>query len=214
MTLRSNPIAAITDMFKEAFDRDTLETILYTGVGLGGTLAGTQLIAGKEGLIPAAGESAIGRILTSVGVSVLGAGVTGMFIDKKAATRFLVGGLLGTFLQGLGALIPATSDARKWIPTVGMGQDAETAEFRRAIENEVLKELRGGGMSEYIQPAGTEQYIPAAGSEAYLTEHEAEVATGMGAYLTEHEAEVATGMPTGMMDYDPIGSGGNSRERF
>lgn len=204
MQLLSNPLEAITSVFKEAFSGDTIETIVHTGIGFGASLAGSKLI--YKTLITDL-DSKIGRVGTTLGVSIIGSALVGMLTkDRSLTTRFLVGGLMGTLWQGISEVVRDTK-AAEWIPTLGEGQ--ETEEFRKQIEQEVLKELKGAGASEYlpaagsegvteyIQPAGIEEiYLQPAGSEAYLTETEGEDAAeaGTSAYMTEAEDEAVTGV--------------------
>ena len=90
------------------------------------------------------------------------------------------------------------------IPVSLTSGSPETDAFRKAIEAEVLKELKGGGvhgylrsagsegMSTYLQPAGI-SYLRPAGSEAYLTQFNTQQANGgMGAYLTQVNTENAS----------------------
>lgn len=214
VALRGDPIQQVMAIFKEAFSSDALETLVVTGFGFGGVAAGSRLLYNT--VIPAL-DTPIGRIGTSFGSTIVGTAAVG-FITKNArhTTRFLTGGLLATLWQVLSEVLP--QDAKEFIPTLG---NAESAEFRKAIEQEVLKSIRrgassGDGMSYYLQPAGVE-YLPAAGSEAYFTAHEGEVAderraVGMDAYLTEHNFEAAE---AGMGDLVESEFGGKGMsERF
>lgn len=198
--LLSNPLEAIKDAFADAFSGDTLETVFHTGLGFGGTLVGSRLIY-KE-LITALGGSAVGRVGTTAVTGILTSALLGMVGGRDLGVRALAGGLLATLWQGLSEAVRDTK-AADWIPTLGEG---ESEEFRKAIEHEVLRELKGGmgedeieyeedeeGMSYYLPPAGSEEYLPAAGSEAYLTSSEGEETTdeGMAAYLTRGETVAA-----------------------
>jgi len=210
--LLDNPIEAVTRAFQEAFSGDTIETVFHTALGFGGTAIGSRLIMKK--VIPALGASPIGRIATTAGVGILGSAVLGMLTKSpKLGARALAGGLLATFWQILSEALPA--EAKEFIPTLGEAPESE--DFRRAIESEVLKELRGGGgggateegVSMYLQPAGVQEtYLTPAGTEAYLTQQEAEGAA-MGAYLTRHEAVTA-----GVGDTDTEFGGSTLPERF
>lgn len=173
-----------------AFSGDTLETLFHLGLGFGSVIPLSRLVI--KNLVPQLGTTAYGRIGGTLGVTLLGTALAGIVTkDSKLTSRFMAGGLLATLWQGLTELLPA--EAKAYIPTLGAPADDE---FRRAIEREVLKELRGGvsgylpaagseGYSTYLQPAGIE-YLTPAGQEAYLTEQGAERAqAGMGAYLTE-----------------------------
>jgi hypothetical protein len=202
--LLRNPIEAITSAFQEAFSMETLETVFQTTVGFGGTVIGSRLLYKK--VIPALGTTPVGRIGTTVGTSILGSVVLGMIAGKTMAARSLGGGLLAAFWQILSEFLPA--EAKEFIPTLG---DAESDQFRKAIEQEVLREIRNGGgggeegMSVYLQPAGvSDTYLQPAGSAAYLTSREAmrDVeqgyadggAPGVGAYLTSNEVVRTEGM--------------------
>jgi hypothetical protein len=180
---------------------DTLEALFHTALGFGGVV-GLGRLAYKQ-LIPALGTSPIGRIGTMLGGSVLGTALVGMLTKNRAMTaRFLAGGLLGTLWQVLSEFLP--DSAKQWVPTLGEGP--ETEEFRKAIEKEVLRELRGGsgvseylapagseGYTEYIQPAGVEQtYLTPAGTEAFLTANEGEDTAGMSGFMTRNEVEMAS----------------------
>jgi hypothetical protein len=199
MRLRSNPLEAIVETAKEAFSGETLETILHTGLGVGGALAGTKLITDQ---IPAI-ATPVGGIAVSAGVSILGSTLIGMLgKDKVLATRFLAGGMLATALHALGLVLPA--EAKAWVPTVGLGQ-AESREFAAAVQEEVLQRLQAG--KGYVPPAGAAAYRQPAGVSAYLTNREAKGA-GVGAYMTEREALTA-----GVGAYDEI-SGSSAPERF
>lgn len=214
--LLANPIAAITDIFEEAFSGETLETVFHTGLGFGGTLVGSRLI--YKQLLTGLGESPFGRIGTTLGVSILGSALLGVVGGHKLGVRALGGGLLATLWQGITEAVHGTK-AADWIPTLGEGP--ESAEFRKAIESEVLKELRGGGMSQddegmsvYLQPAGvSETYLTPAGSQAYLTSREAEkdVRGGMSAYLTSRNVEASE---AGVGDTDSEFGGNSLPERF
>ena len=209
--LLSNPIDAITDAFQDAFSGETLETVFHTGLGFGGTLVSSRLI--QKQLITALGETWYGRMGTTLGAGILTSAVLGMVGGKNLGVRSLGGALMAVLWQGVSEAVRDTQ-AADWIPTLGEG---ESEEFRKAIEHEVLKELKGGvseyddeGMSYYLAPAGSEEYIPAAGSEAYLTsseaEEEAEGPVGMSAYLTRDNtiaAEAGVGM--GDSEFGPEG---------
>jgi hypothetical protein len=188
MRLLSNPIEGIIQTFQDAFSMDAMETLFHTGLGFGGTLAGSRLLMRK--VIPALGSTAIGRVGTTAGTSVLVSALLGLLTkDRTIAARSLTGGLLATLWQGLSEILPA--EAKEFIPTLG---DAETAAFTRAVQDEVLREMRGGsngGMSVYLRPAGvSETYLRPAGSQAYLTQREAQHG-GVSAYLTQNELRAA-----------------------
>lgn len=203
--LASDPIGAIKAALSEAFSMDTLEALFHTGLGFGGVAIGGRLLYRK--VIPSLGESALGRVGVMAGTTVLGTALMGFVTKNKAlTTRFLAGGLLATLWQGLSEILPES--AKEFVPT--LGDAPETEEFRRAIEKEVLKELRGGGVqeymapagaegiSEYIQPAGIQEtYLRPAGQETYLTQVQGEEAT-MGSFLTSSEVERVEARPSGV----------------
>lgn len=184
-----------------AFSGETMETLFHLGLGFGSVIPLSRFITNN--VLPNAWVTpdtmSYWKVGSTLGTTVLGTALMGLVTkDSKMTSRFLAGGLLATLWQGLSEFLPAT--AKAYIPTLGApGSDA----FRQAIEKEVLKELRGGGVHGYLQAAGTEgvstyltpagiQYLPAAGTEAYLTEVNANRAeSGMGAYLTEVNSERA-----------------------
>lgn len=213
--LLSNPIAGIMDIFTEAFSGETLETVFHTGLGFGGTLVGSRLIFKQ--LITKLGESAIGRVGTTLGVGIIGSALLGMIGGKTLGVRALGGGMLATLWAGLSEAVKDTK-AADWIPTLGDGP--ESTEFRQAIEAEVLKELRGSGVSQddeegmsvYLQPAGvSETYLQPAGSSAYLTSVEGERSAGMSAYLSRQGVVAAE---AGVGDSDSEFGGNSLPERF
>lgn len=170
---------------------DTLQSVFHTGLGFGGAAIGARLVYKKiiTGL-----DTPVGRVGTHLGVSVIETVLAGLVGGQRFAAQALAGGLLATLWQGLTEVLPA--EAKEFIPTLGEGP--ETAEFRRAIETEVLRQIRGGGggggggMSVYLRPAGVQEtYLRSAGSETYLTEREALRAAGQSAYMTEREAVAA-----------------------
>lgn len=200
--LASDPIGAIKAAIAEAFSMDTVEALFHTGLGFGGVAAGARLIYKK--VIPSFGETALGRIGTATGLTVLGTALVGMVTKNRAFTaRFLAGGALATLWQVLSDVLP--DSAKEFIPTLG---DAETEEFRKAIEKEVLRELKGGvsdylpaagaeGYSTYLRPAGI-SYLRPAGSSAYLTSREGDRAEGMSGYLTSREVDRVEMTPSGV----------------
>lgn len=180
-----------------AFSGDTMETLFHLGLGFGSVIPLSRLVI--KNLIPTLGDTAYGRVGGTLGVTLLGTALAGLVSkDSKLTSRYLAGGLLATLWQGLTEFLPV--EAKAYIPTLGA---PESDAFRRAIEKEVLKELRGGGVHGYMQAAGTEgvttymtpagiEYLRPAGAEAYLTEVNASRAeAGLGAYLTEVGAERA-----------------------
>ena len=222
--LMNNPLTALTDTLKEAFSGETLETVFHTGLGFGGTLVASRLIYRQ--LITGLGDSAVGRVGTTAVAGVLTSALLGTIGGKGLGVRALMGGLLATLWAGVSEVVKDT-DAAEWIPTLGEG---ESEEFRKAIEQEVLRELKGGGvshheaegegqseaeydeegMSYYLSPAGAQEYQAPAGSEAYLTSQEAEAAEdaphGMEAYLTSREVVAAeAGVGQSDSEFGPAG---------
>lgn len=204
--LSADPISAIKEALESAFSMDTLETMFHTAIGFGGVASWGRLL--YKQVIPALGRNAIGRVGTMLGTTVLSTSLIGMVTrNRNLTTRFLAGGLLATLWQGLSEALP--EGAKEFIPT--LGEALESEEFRKAIEQEVLKELRRGsgvqeylpaagaeGVTEYIRPAGVEEtYLTPAGAEAYLTAAEGDRAT-MGAYLTESQLERVEMHPSGI----------------
>jgi len=200
-----DPVSAIMNVFKEAFSMETLEAALQSGIGFGGTLAGSKLVYNT--LVPAF-NTQVGRVASGFAVTILETLVLGWLGGPKIGARVLTGGVLATLWQGISEAVRGTP-AAQWIPTLGEGP--EDAEFRQAIEAEVLRELRGGGMDMYLPPAGI-SYLPAAGSSAYLTGRESDrlLATGVNAYLTERELAKVTGMG----DSDGEFGGASAPEQF
>ena len=197
--IHDNPVAAITGVFEEAFSPESLELVFHTGLGFGGTLVGSRLI--YKQLIPAI-DTPVGR----VGVHAAGALASGMLLGAVGGpvlgARALTGGLLATLWQLVSEAVRG-SKAQDWVPTLGESPEVEA--FRKAVEQEVLKEIRSG-VSGYLPPAGSEAYLTPAGSEAYLTEREAE--GGMSAYLTDTEA-ARTVVGVGSHEFGP-----SSGEKF
>lgn len=172
---------------KEAFSMDTLTRVFHGAIGFGGTVAGTKLITDVLGVDFL--KTGTGKIVATGGVAILGGAVAGMVTkDKELAKRVMAGGLLATALRVLGVILPDT--AKQYIPTLG---EDDSAQFRAAIEQEVLKELRAAGTEGmiYLPPAGSEYYLPSAGSAAYMTELEASRAAALGAYMTRKDAQGA-----------------------
>jgi len=198
MRLASDPIGAIKNAIMSAFSVDTLETLGQMGVGFGGSLWLGKLLV-NQSWVPTTPESMpYWKIASTFGATL---GLTGIssFLKKPSLTaRILTGGLFATLWQALSQAVSGTQ-FQQYVPTLS---GAENDEFRRAIESEVLRELRGGvngylpaagaeGYETYLRPAGIE-YLRAAGSEAYLTNQNLTRAeNGMGAYLTEVGAEKA-----------------------
>jgi len=177
---------------------DSLKTVVHMGVGFGGALALSK-IAYSE-LIPAL-DTPVGRVASTFGVTVLESSLVGLFMGRSTAARVLAGGLLASLWRGLTEVLPADQGI---IPTLGDSDE----EFRRAVQEEVLREMRGGmgEQSIYLQPAGVEDvYIQPAGSEAYLTGNEGRelVDTGVGAFMTGRELDRAE---SGMGDTPEFGS--------
>jgi hypothetical protein len=197
-------------LVKEAFSKETLFAAAQTAVGFGVTAGGSRLVYRQlfEAL-----NTPVGRVGTSFVVSLLQTLLLGMVGGPRIATRALMGGLIATGWQGLTEAVRDTK-AAEWIPT--LGEDADTASFRRALQREVLREVSGGrragaeGVSVYLNPAGvSDTYLQPAGAHAYLTQGEAERAN-MGAYLTQKEISKITGMGDAESEF----SSGSAPERF
>lgn len=207
--LLSDPIGAITSLVKQAFSMETVKSVIQMGVGFGVTAGGSRLIYRQliEGL-----NTPVGRVGTSLGVSLIQTLLLGMVGGPTLATRALTGGVLATVWQGLTEAVRDTK-AAEWIPT--LGEDADSSSFRRALQREVLREISGGrrsaeGVSVYLSPAGvSETYLQPAGAHAYLTEGEASRAQ-MSAYLTQREVDKVTGMGDAEGEF----SAGSAPERF
>jgi hypothetical protein len=215
-----NPFKQITGAFEEVFSMDTLEQVFQTGVGFAGAIAGTNLLVENIGVD--ALKSGWGKVGATAGVTAIESGLAHMITkDARLSKRILVGGMLATLLRALGQIIPADSEIRKWVPTLGNAN----SQFRRSIERQVLRELRGGGNSAYYMPAaGSSAYgLPAVGSSAYLTpkelrgaENRAGLAGGVGAYLTAREGEELDvfGVAGYSGPVNEFGNAGGPRERF
>lgn len=211
-----NPFKQITGAFEEVFSMDTLEQVFQTGVGFAGAIAGTNLLVENIGVD--ALKSGWGKVGATAGVTAIESGLAHMITkDARLSKRILVGGMLATLLRALGQIIPADSEIRKWVPTLGNAN----SQFRRSIERQVLRELRGGGNSAYYMPAsGSSAYgLPAVGSSAYLTPKElrgAENRAGLGAYLTAREGEELDvfGVAGYSGPVNEFGNAGGPRERF
>ena len=216
-----NPLKQIQSAFNEVFSMDTFEQVFQTGIGFGGAIAGTNLLVDNIGVD--ALKTGWGKVGATAGVSALESGLLHMVTkDARFAKRVLVGGMLATLLRALGQVIPADSELRKWVPTLGN----RNGQFRRAIERQVLREMRGSGNSAYYMPAAgsSAYYMPAAGSAAYLTPSELRSAenraglagNGMGAYLTAAQGESldVTGFAGYKGTVSEFGNAGAVRERF
>lgn len=209
--LLSDPIGAIKDTILSAFSKETLETVFHSAIGFGGTLVASRFLSKK--VFPMLGETPVARVATSFGVSVLGSLLLGFIGGARLASRSFAGGLLATGWQVLSEVLPP--EAKEIIPTLGEGP--ETASFRRAIESEMLREMRGGGnegMSVYLQPAGIQEtYMTPAGSETYLTSGEGNRLdqSGVSAYLTKRELVASE---SGVGDADSEFGGRSLPERF
>lgn len=190
----SDPIGSVMGVLKEAFSKETLTAAVQSGLGFGGTLGGSKLLFNSFAML----NTPVGRVGTNLVVTILETLLFGAVGGAKLGARILTGGLLATIWQGVSEAVRGTP-AAQWVPTLGEGP--EDAEFRRAIEGEVLRELRGGGrytdegMSIYLPAAGV-NYVQPAGASAYMTGREADklAYNGVGAYMTERELDRASGM--------------------
>lgn len=174
-----NPFQAVMDVVKDAFSKPSLETVFHTGVGFGGALAIAKFAS--KGVLNVTSESMtdkLGRVGATFGGTVLTSLLGGVVMGPQAGARMVIGGLLATLWQGVTELVKGTT-AADFVPTLGQAVDED---FRKAVETEVLRNLRrSGGMQAYLTPAGSERYLTPAGSAAYFTPRGA----GMGAYATE-----------------------------
>ncbi len=199
MRLASDPIGAIKNAIMSAFSVDTLETLAHMGVGFGGSLWLGKLIY-TQPWVPASPSTAPYMQIGSTFVStLLLTGASSLLKNSRLTARVLTGGLFATLWQAISQAVSGTQ-FQQFVPTLS---GAENDEFRKAIEAEVLKELKGGGVHGYLPAAGAEgyetylrpagiEYLRPAGSEAYLTQVNTERANaGMGAYLTQVGAERA-----------------------
>lgn len=197
--LSSDPIAAIKNALMSAFSMDTVETVVQMGVGFGGALTMTKMGIASFWPVGTPVPVYAPPLVTVVSTALL-TGLSSLLKNPKLSARVLTGGLFAAMWQGLTAAVAGTS-IQPYIPT--LSGSPETDAFRKAIESEVLKELKGGGVHGYLRAAGSEgistylqpagiQYLKAAGSEAYLTQVNTERANaGMGAYLTQVNEEMA-----------------------
>jgi hypothetical protein len=196
--LASDPIGAIKNAIMSAFSVDTLETLAHMGAGFGGSLWLGKLFV-NQSWVPTTPESMpYWKIASNFGATLALTGLSSLLKKPAMTARILTGGLFATLWQALSQAVSGTQ-FQQYVPTLG---SAESDEFRRAIESEVLRELRGGvngylpaagaeGYETYLRPAGIE-YLRPAGSEAYLTNQGlVKAENGMGAYLTETGAEKA-----------------------
>lgn len=197
--LGSDPIGAIKNAIMSAFSVDTFETLAHMGVGFGGSLfLGKMLV--NQSWVPTTPETMpYWKIASTFGSTLALTGLSALLKKPALTARVLTGGLFATLWQTISQLVSGTQ-FQQYVPTLGA---AENDEFRKAIESEVLKELRGGGVHGYLPAAGAEgyetylrpagiEYLRPAGSEAYLTSQNINRAQdGMGAYLTEVGADRA-----------------------
>jgi len=221
VSYRRNPLAQIQQAFGEVFSMDTFEQVAQTGLGFAGAVAGTNILVDQLGVD--ALKEGWGKVGATAGVSALESGLLHMITkDARLSKRVLVGGMLATLLRALGQVIPADSEMRKWVPTLGN----RNGQFRRAIERQVLREMKGAGQGSYYMPAAgsSSYYMPAAGSSAYLTPSELRNAenragfAGMGAYLTQKQGSELDTYGFAGMGYkgtvSEFGNAGGVRERF
>lgn len=197
--LSSDPIAALKNALMSAFSMDSIETVMQMGVGFGGSLTLSKMALSQwwPAGTPIPDYARVGATFAT---SALLTAASSLLKNSKLTARILTGGLFATLWQGLSAMVAGTT-MQPYIPT--LSGSPETDAFRKAIESEVLKELKGGGVhgylraagsegtSTYLQPAGV-SYLRAAGAEAYLTQVNSRRANaGMGAYMTEVNTEMA-----------------------
>jgi hypothetical protein len=200
MRLSNDPIAAIKNALMSAFSMDTAETLFQMGLGFGGAMSMSKWLYVQPWMPATATTAPFVQVGSTLLSTALLTGASVLLKNPKLTARVLTGGLFATLWQGL-SLAVAGTPVQQFIPT--LSGSPETDAFRKAIEAEVLKELKGGGvhgylraagsegMSTYLQPAGI-AYLKPAGSEAYLTQVNTERANaGMGAYLTQVNSEMA-----------------------
>jgi hypothetical protein len=198
--LSSDPIAALKNALMSAFSMDTLETLVHMGVGFGGALTLGKWLYVQPWMPATAGSASFVKVgSTFLSTAVLTA-MSAVLKQPRLTARILTGGLFATLWQGLSEAVSGTQ-VQQYIPT--LSGSPETDAFRKAIESEVLKELKGGGVHGYLRAAGSEgistylqpagiSYLRPAGSEAYLTKVNTERANaGMSAYMTEVNTEMA-----------------------
>jgi hypothetical protein len=197
--LASDPIGAIKNAIMSAFSMDTVETLAHMGVGFGGSLWLSKLITNASWTPTTPATMPYWKVGSTFLSSVLLAGASSLLKNSRLTARVLTGGLFATLWTAVSEAVSGTQ-LQQYVPTLS---GAENEEFRKAIEAEVLKELRGGGVHGYLPAAGAEgfetylrpagiEYLRPAGSEAYLTEVNATRAqAGMGAYLTERNTQAA-----------------------
>lgn len=218
--LTSDPIGAIKNAVMSAFSMDTIETLAHMGVGFGGSLWLGKLLY-QQPWVPVTLGAPVTKVASTF-VSTIGlTALSALLKSPKMTARMLTGGLFATLWTAVSEAVKGTS-VEQFVPTLS---GAETDEFRRAIEKEVLKELRGGvsdylpaagaeGYSTYLRPAGIE-YLRPAGQEAYLTQVNAERAnSGMGAFLTEREVSRVDARPSGVGDDETEFGSAGLPERF
>lgn len=197
--LASDPIGAIKSAIMSAFSVDTLETLAHMGVGFGGSLWAGKILASQSWMPSDPSLTPYVKIGSTFLSTLLLTGASSLLRNSRLTARVLTGGLFATLWQAISQAVSGTQ-FQQYVPTLS---GAENEEFRKAIEAEVLKELRGGGVHGYLPAAGAEgyetylrpagiEYLRPAGAEAYLTERGAERAqAGMGAYLTERNIDRA-----------------------
>ena len=178
---------------------DTVETVVQMGVGFGGSLAMTKLAIQQFWPAGTPVVPAVKPLITILSTALL-TGASSLLRNPKLSARILTGGLFAALWQGFSVAVIGTP-IEQYVPT--LQGSPETDAFRKAIEAEVLKELKGGGVHGYLRAAGSEgistylqpagiSYLRAAGSEAYLTQVGTQRANnGMGAYLTQTNEEMA-----------------------
>lgn len=208
--LSSDPVSAIKNALMSAFSMDTMETLFQMGIGFGGSMTLSKWLYVQPWMPATAGTAPFVQVGSTFLSTALLTGASVLLKNPKLTARVLTGGLFATLWQAI-SLAVAGTPAQQFIPT--LSGSPETDAFRKAIEAEVLKELKGGGvhgylrsagsegMSTYLQPAGI-SYLRPAGSEAYLTQFNTQQANGgMGAYLTQFNTDQANaGMGGGVED--------------
>lgn len=221
--LSSDPISAIKNAIMSAFSMDTVETLGQMGVGFGGSLWLAKMFVNLPQVPTTIDSMPYWKVGSTFLASALLAGASSLLKSPKLTARMLTGGLFATLWTAVSEAVKNTS-AAQFIPTLSGTDDT----FRKAIEAEVLKELRGGGVNGYLPAAGAEgystylrpagiEYLRPAGQEAYLTQtntERANAAAGMSAFLTERESARVDARPSGVGDDAGEFGGRDLPERF
>jgi hypothetical protein len=222
MRLSSDPIGAIKNAIMSAFSMDTVETLAHMGLGFGGSLWLGKLLY-QQPWVPVTLGVPVTKVASTFVSTVALTALSSFLKSPKLTARMLTGGLFATLWSAVSEAARGTT-VEQFIPTLSGTDDT----FRKAIEAEVLKELRGGGVNGYLPAAGAEgystylrpagiEYLRPAGQEAYLTRtntERANEAAGMSAFLTERESMRVDARPSGVGDDAGEFGGRDLPERF